>query len=58
MKICIPTEISVDAQSKTSGPFGRAPFFTLVDTETGDCRRHPGRPVPRQAPGHRTGRGG
>jgi predicted Fe-Mo cluster-binding NifX family protein len=37
MKICIPTMDDLGLEGKVSGHFGSAPFFTLVDTESGAC---------------------
>jgi predicted Fe-Mo cluster-binding NifX family protein len=37
MKICIPTMDDRGLEGKVSGHFGSAPFFTLVDTESGAC---------------------
>jgi predicted Fe-Mo cluster-binding NifX family protein len=37
MKICIPTLDNRGLEGKVSGHFGSAPFFTLVDTESGAC---------------------
>jgi len=37
MKICIPTMDNRGLEGKVSGHFGSAPFFTLVDTESGAC---------------------
>jgi predicted Fe-Mo cluster-binding NifX family protein len=37
MKICIPTETGLGLQAAIAGHLGRAPFLTLVDTETGGC---------------------
>lgn len=46
MRICIPTETDGGAASSISRHFGRAPLFTIVDTETGDVHAlrnpHPG----------------
>ncbi|MCL4819036.1 MAG: hypothetical protein KJ067_07830 [Vicinamibacteria bacterium] len=37
MKICIPTESGLGLDAAIAGHLGRAPFLTLVDTETGGC---------------------
>lgn len=37
MKLCIPTMDDRGMEAVTSDHFGSAPFFTLVDTETGEC---------------------
>ena len=37
MKICIPTMDDRGLEGLVSGHFGSAPFFTLVDTESGAC---------------------
>jgi predicted Fe-Mo cluster-binding NifX family protein len=50
MKICIPTDDDRGVEGRACGDFGRAPFFTLVDPDTGDaevlpnpdCHAHPG----------------
>ena len=36
MKICIPTKDDRGPEAEPFGHFGSAPFFTLVDTETGE----------------------
>ncbi|UCH83263.1 MAG: NifB/NifX family molybdenum-iron cluster-binding protein [Candidatus Latescibacterota bacterium] len=36
MKICIPTMDSNGLESRTHGHFGSAPFFAVVDTDTGN----------------------
>ncbi len=36
MRICIPTETNEGMNAPVSRHFGSAPFFSLVDTETGD----------------------
>jgi predicted Fe-Mo cluster-binding NifX family protein len=36
MKICIPTKDDRGLEAEPFGHFGSAPFFTLVDTETGE----------------------
>ncbi len=35
MKICLPTEDSKGLDAQLYGHFGRAPYLTIVDTETG-----------------------
>jgi predicted Fe-Mo cluster-binding NifX family protein len=35
MKICIPTHGDEGLEAAVAGHWGRAPFFTLVDTESG-----------------------
>jgi len=35
MKICLPTVGDAGLEARLSPHFGRAPFFTLVDSETG-----------------------
>jgi predicted Fe-Mo cluster-binding NifX family protein len=50
MKLCIPSRDDRGLESETVGHFGRAPFFTIVDTESGqidtranpNCHTHPG----------------
>jgi predicted Fe-Mo cluster-binding NifX family protein len=37
MRICIPTLDNRGLEGKVSGHFGSAPFFTVVDTESGAC---------------------
>ena len=37
MKICIPTEDNRGLEGMVCGHFGSAPFFTLVDTDSGSC---------------------
>ena len=37
MKICIPTVDDLGLQGKPSDHFGSAPFFTVVDTDSGSC---------------------
>lgn len=37
MKICIPTEDDRGLEGKVCGHFGSAPFYTLIDTESGSC---------------------
>lgn len=37
MRICIPTMDDRGLEGVVSGHFGSAPFFTLVDTESGAC---------------------
>jgi len=36
MKICIPTMDSNGLESRTHGHFGSAPFFAVLDTDTGN----------------------
>jgi predicted Fe-Mo cluster-binding NifX family protein len=36
MKICVPTNDEGGLQAEVCGHFGSAPFFTLVETESGD----------------------
>ena len=36
MKICMPTEGDKGISEKLYAHFGSAPYFTVVDTETGD----------------------
>ncbi|HAR43682.1 MAG TPA: diguanylate cyclase [Bdellovibrionales bacterium] len=38
MKICIPTNDNQGVESNISGHFGSAPYFTIVDTESLDCK--------------------
>jgi predicted Fe-Mo cluster-binding NifX family protein len=38
MKLLIPTENDLGLSAQAADHFGRAPYFTLVDTETGDVR--------------------
>ena len=45
MNLCIPTESNGGLEATVSGHFGRAPFYTFVDTVTGDA-------VPVANPGH------
>ena len=46
MRICIPTERDDGAASPLSRHFGRAPLFSIVDTDTGSIETlanpHPG----------------
>ncbi len=50
MKLCIPSRDDRGLESETVGHFGRAPYFTIVDTESGhidsrpnpSCHTHPG----------------
>jgi predicted Fe-Mo cluster-binding NifX family protein len=37
MKICIPTETNAGKEAKVYSHFGSAPYFTIYDTEKGDC---------------------
>jgi predicted Fe-Mo cluster-binding NifX family protein len=37
MKLCIPTMDGSGLAAEASGHFGSAPYFTLVDTESGRC---------------------
>ena len=45
MLLCIPTESDDGLDARVSAHFGRAPYFTFVDTETGTA-------VPKANPGH------
>ncbi len=36
MRLCIPTMSDAGLEAPVSGHFGRAPFFTFVDTVTGE----------------------
>ncbi len=36
MKLCIPTTSAEGLEAAVSGHFGRAPFYTFVDTVTGE----------------------
>lgn len=38
MKLCIPTLNDAGLQGIPSDHFGSAPFFTFVDTDTGECQ--------------------
>ncbi len=38
MKLCIPTLNDAGLQAIPSDHFGSAPFFTYVETDTGECR--------------------
>ena len=38
MKICIPTTDNNGLESRAHGHFGSAPYFAVVDTETGAVR--------------------
>lgn len=38
MKLCIPTDDDQGLAGQLSSHFGSAPYFTLVDSETGDVR--------------------
>ncbi|MBU1355515.1 MAG: NifB/NifX family molybdenum-iron cluster-binding protein [Candidatus Edwardsbacteria bacterium] len=38
MKLCIPTSDDLGLKSAISGHFGGAPFFLIVDTETGSLQ--------------------
>jgi predicted Fe-Mo cluster-binding NifX family protein len=40
MRICLPTETGQGWEAALYGHFGSAPFFTLVDTETGAVEVH------------------
>ncbi len=44
MKLCIPTTTDQGRAAPVSEHFGRAPFFTFVDTDTGavEVRENPG----------------
>lgn len=37
MKICAPTQTKDGLKAALYGHFGSAPFFTVCDTETGNC---------------------
>ena len=37
MRLCIPTEDDHGLEGRLSSHFGSAPYFTLVDSETGDA---------------------
>lgn len=56
MKLCIPTVSDDGLEARVSDHFGRAPFFTFVDTVTGDAEAvansgaHPPDVVLQQAP--------
>ena len=41
MRICIPTEDDRGLDAALSGHYGRAPYFTLIDTETEDVKSVP-----------------
>jgi predicted Fe-Mo cluster-binding NifX family protein len=36
MRICIPSETNEGLEAAVAGHLGRAPFYTLVDTESGE----------------------
>ena len=38
MRLCIPTEDDTGLSGRLSSHFGSAPYFTLVDSETGDVQ--------------------
>ncbi|MGD2215276.1 MAG: NifB/NifX family molybdenum-iron cluster-binding protein [Gemmatimonadales bacterium] len=38
MRLCIPTDNDSGLAGRLSSHFGSAPYFTLVDSETGDVR--------------------
>lgn len=38
MKLCIPTDDERGLEGRLSSHFGSAPFFTLVESETGEAR--------------------
>ena len=38
MRLCIPTENDTGLAGRISSHFGSAPYFTLVDSETGDVQ--------------------
>jgi predicted Fe-Mo cluster-binding NifX family protein len=50
MKLCIPTKDDRGSEAEPFGHFGSAPFFTLVDTDTGEIEV-----VPNSNPHHRHG---
>jgi predicted Fe-Mo cluster-binding NifX family protein len=41
MKICIPTEDDHGLEAVLAGHYGRAPYFTLIDTDTQDVKSVP-----------------
>ena len=41
MKVCIPTEDNAGLTARISPHFGSAPWFTFVDTESGNTRSVP-----------------
>ena len=43
MNICIPVDDDQGVQSPVCAHFGSAPFFMIVDTDTGACRAIPNR---------------
>lgn len=47
MHLCIPTESDDGLEARVSDHFGRAPYFTFIDTVKGE-------PVPMANPGHET----
>ncbi len=44
MRICIPTDGEEGLEAAVAGHLGRAPFLTLVDTETGEVAVLPSAP--------------
>ncbi len=48
MRICIPTVSEAGAEARISPHFGRAPYFTVVDTVSGSAQATPN---PRVSPG-------
>jgi predicted Fe-Mo cluster-binding NifX family protein len=50
MRICVPTETDQGLAAPVCGHFGSAPYFTLVDTESGETEVVPNR-------GHQHGHG-
>ena len=50
MRICIPTVDDRGLEARISEHFGSAPFYTLVDTETGRLET-----LPNSHPGHGSG---
>jgi predicted Fe-Mo cluster-binding NifX family protein len=44
MKLCIPTESDEGLTAAVAGHLGRAPFLTLIDTETGELAVVPSAP--------------
>jgi len=41
MKVCIPVEEDRGLESPVCAHFGSAPFFLIVDSESGECRTRP-----------------
>lgn len=46
MRLCIPTRGDEGRAARVSGHFGRAPWFTVLDTETGEAHAVPNHPDP------------